>query len=83
MKLKYRIKKRTYLSTESTYISQYRFLGIWMNINMLHTGNFFVTNSTICESLDEAENRIAVSKLNMERAKEIITRTTTYIKVLN
>ena len=70
MKLKYRIKNICFPCADEVWIAQYKILGMWININDRHTGNFFTPISCYCETFIEAKKRVFIHKMNMERASE-------------
>jgi len=70
MRLKYRIKEYTFPFSPNLYSAQYKFLGMWVYINNVVTGNIRFKNSCYIYSFKEADDRIQLHKDNMERAKE-------------
>jgi len=74
MKLKYRIKEWKHPFAKDFYTAQYRILGIWMNINSMGVGRLFQPSSTMCETFQEAKQRVKQHQLNMERAGDIVRR---------
>ena len=81
MNLKYRIKKYTFIWAPSFYTAQYKILGMWLNINIMGIGRFSLPSSVICENIEEAQNRIRLHKLNMDRAKEWVNRESEIIEI--
>lgn len=79
MNLKYRVKKYNHVLVKDYYVAQYRIFYIWMCISILQKGRFSDTNSCRCETIDEAKERIAIHKLNMERAGAWLGKTRTIV----
>ena len=74
MKLKYRIKEWQHPFAKTYYTAQYKIIGLWLNINSMQIGRFTKPSSVICETIDEAKNRIDVHRNNMERAGDWMGR---------
>lgn len=68
MNIKYRILLITFFDAEPIYVSQYKILGIWMNIGK-YKNHFFRSSDTYCETLFEAQKRIELMQRNMKRAE--------------
>lgn len=74
VKIKYRVKKWYFLYAENFYTAQYKFFGLWLNIDMMMIGRFTRPSSVICETWQEAKRRIEQHKVNMERARDTNNR---------
>jgi hypothetical protein len=69
--IKYRIKEWQPPFEKNFFTAQYKILGLWLNINKMQIGRFTKPSSTICETFEEAQNRVETHKLNMKRAGDV------------
>jgi len=67
MTLKYRIQKIEIQDENTVFVSQYRILGIWMNIGLTR-GHFHKECDTQCGTVLEARGRIQKHKDLLKRS---------------
>jgi hypothetical protein len=80
IKLKYRIQKIQFPSEQPIYVSQYRFLGVWLNIG-ISRGHFFKESCTYCGSIIEAKERVKKHKALMSSSGEWANKKVTILDI--
>jgi len=80
MTLKYRVQKIEIPEETTVFVSQYRILGIWMNIGLTR-GHLMKECDTQCYSFLEATDRVKKHKKLMSRSGKWADRKITNINV--
>jgi len=75
--MKYRIRKRVFLTAPTAFLAEYRLFGIWMKMKSNGTGAFMASSTVYCNTIEEAEKRVADFKISMQRSSDTVHGTST------